>query len=212
LVLGWSFFLQFSKRAPGWRKWCALGALLLPVILVFVIGKIEGVRVSPRYLMPAFPPLIAVTAVCLAVLWRVTAARVLVIVFLGFMLASSLELRFTARHKKEDYRRAAAFVKTQLEAGRTVYWGADVQTAIYYGVMNERQRDGSSPRVFIGHVANATPIPAACTVVVLSRLDIYDTTGKVRDFIRDQQMRIVADFTGFRIYVTAPEKAQTPSS
>jgi hypothetical protein len=59
------------------------------------------------------------------------AAAVLVIFLLAY---SSFSLRFSDRHKKDDYRRAAAIAIQDISQEKRVWWAADGFGAKYYAV------------------------------------------------------------------------------
>jgi hypothetical protein len=211
LIVALPLKLGRGRRFFAGRRGHALVLLLLPAISVFVIGHFQGVRVSPRYLIPFVPMMIALAAGSLTLVWRLPSARVFVILFFALTLFSALQIRFAPRHAKEDYRRAAAFAKAQIEQGRTICWAADIQTGIYYELINESERDTGSRQIFLAQAPGEKPVPEECTVVVLSRLDVYDTMGRIRRFIQDNEMREAAVLIGFWIYVAAPEATKTAS-
>lgn len=217
LALCWGLLMSLplvshaTRRFLTGRKFLAILLLLLPAALVFALGYFEGIRISPRYLTPAFPMVMACAAGGLALLWRRPAARVLVILFFALTLFSALQIRFAPRHTKEDYREAATLAAAHVAQGRTICWAADVQTAIYYGLVKEVERDTGSRQVVLSQRLGEKPVPSECTVVILSRLDVHDRTGKIRRFIQANGLREETVLTGFWIYVAAPGKAETPS-
>jgi hypothetical protein len=133
-------------------------------------------------------------------IWQRTWGKMLVALFAGLLLISALELRFAGRHAKEDYRQAAALTKNMIKQGAVVYWAADIQTAIYYGVIEDKERDAGSDRVVLHTQPDAARRLEQCDVVVLSRTDVYDAAGICRQFIRDKQFRSARTYQGFIIY------------
>jgi hypothetical protein len=206
LALLWLSLLYFAFRHskadfPTRRTTVVLASVFLPVALVFAIGYQQHVRVSPRYLTPAFPLILIGQTLAADKLWRRTWGKTLIALFAGLLLISALEVRFAGRHAKEDYRQAAALTKNMIKQGAVVYWAADVQTAIYYGVIEEKERDAGSDRVVLHTQIDAARRLEQCDVVVLSRTDVYDAAGTCRQFIRDQQFRSARIYQGFVIYL-----------
>jgi hypothetical protein len=205
LSLLWLALLYFAFRDskadfPMRRTAVLMASVFLPVAIVFAIGYQQHVRVSPRYLTPAFPLILIGQALAADKMWRSIWGKTLVALFAGLLLISALELRFADRHAKEDYRQTAAFTKNIIAQGAVVYWAADVQTAIYYGVIDEKERDAGSDRIVLYTEIDAARRLERCDVIVLSRTDVYDAAGTCRQFIRDQQFQTARIFQGFVIY------------
>jgi hypothetical protein len=171
--------------------------------VLFAIGWMEDVRVLPRYLTPGFPALAFFAASALMRAWNGgTAGKALALAFLCLSLVSAAQLRFAPRHEKENYRMAAAAAQAAVNEGRRVFWGADDQTAIYYKLIPEPERGSGTAAVVVDKARLSE-----CDCVVLSRVDVYDPDGIVRQFIADRGLIETAQLQGFQIYCRSPERS-----
>lgn len=172
--------------------------LFFPVIIILLGGYVHGIRVLPRYLTPALPLIIFLASFLTATLWRNGFwSRGLVVCLLLSGLISCLEIRFAPRHAKDDYRSATAAAKEAAAEGGEIYWAADEQTAIYYGLINEEERNVGSSNIILLHtksVHDSNP-----DLVVLSKTDLYDPSGAIRKFLRDNNYILVGTFQSFQL-------------
>ncbi|HEY4951770.1 MAG TPA: hypothetical protein VII71_00100, partial [Verrucomicrobiae bacterium] len=115
-------------------------------------------------------------------------------------LISALEIRFAPRHDKDDYRSAVAVAKKAVAEGKRTYWAADVQTAIYYGLIRDEERDTGSSQVILYSARDAQKSLPASNLVVLSKVDLYDRSGAIREFLRDNGYEPAEQFQAFQLW------------
>ncbi|HKW30196.1 MAG TPA: hypothetical protein VJT54_12735 [Verrucomicrobiae bacterium] len=173
--------------------------LFLPVVIIMLAGYVHGIRVLPRYLTPSLPLIIFLASYLAASLWKHGHwSRGLVVCLMLGGLISCLEIRFAPRHAKDDYRSATAVAKKAAAKGEKIYWAADVQTAIYYGLINEKERDFGSSNIFLfktKHIQKSDP-----DLIVLSKTDLYDKSGNIRTFLRDNKYVLLQRFQSFQLW------------
>jgi hypothetical protein len=192
----WKRPRPFSRRTAVFHL-----ILLSSVVAVMLIGYVKGARILPRYLTTALPLIICFGSYLASVLWRSgpLARGLVVCLFLGGLI-SSLELRFAPRHAKEDYRAATAAAKAAVAEGKRVYWGADVQTGLCYGLVPDEQRVSGSAQVALYSATDALKTLPGTDVIVISRPDIYDPTGEARDFVRTNSYQPAGKFHAFEFW------------
>jgi hypothetical protein len=174
------------------------GILLVAPLIAFAIGLIQHVRISPRYLTPVFPMFLCLATLAADIAWRrALKGRAIITLLLCLSITSALELRFALRHTKEDYRSAASLAKEAVRQHIKICWAADVQTAIYYRVIEESERDTGSNDVVLYQNPSRDP---DCEIVILSREDVYDSSGNLRRFVRDRGFKPSEIFQGFQVY------------
>ena len=183
--------------------------LLLPLggvtLLLLVAGKTRHMTMLGRH----FAPL----GVCLLLLvgagvqrlgqaggWR----RFLAFAWLFLSLISAVSLRWCDRHQKDDYRAAARLIIAAQARGERVWWCADGTCGFYYAVPLSPPL---SPVAVPGKVwlnANApaqwltnNPMP---TLVLLSKPELHDRNGVVRDYLQRNHFVCQASFSVFTVW------------
>ena len=121
---------------------------------------------------------------------------------LAVLLISALEIRFAPRHRRDDYRTAATEALQAITNGRKVLWAADCSAARYYHVpVNE-------PAVILGSAIGNDSLRSqpAPDLVFLSKPDIYDPKGVIRNYLRNNDFKVIRELQAFRIFArsTAP--------
>lgn len=180
-----------SKRA---LMGVVIGAGLV-TLFIFATGYKTHFRVLPRHLTP------------LIVLWFVIAAegarllcqrghiaRLVVIGFLALSLLGSLQQRFSIRHRKDDYRGAAAMAMQAAAGGKNVWWTADWGAALYYHVPKER----------VTLVVNEQPDRLQRLLrpglVVLSKPEMYDYNEAIARYLQDHGFRVIDTLPAFTFW------------
>lgn len=212
------FALKDWLKSFGAKKIFLLAlAVALPAAIVVLASAFSHFRILGRHLAALWPAVILLLGFGLAAVWRRgVAGKMLGITFLIFYLASALSLRFAARHEKDDYRAAAAFAKRALNAGRSVWWNADINAAIYYqvpivksGVTATRQ----ALRVIhptAEQLAGMTPPQ----VIITSRPDVYDEQGVLPRYAATNGYQVEASLVAFKLWTRAPgnfNQGQSPA-
>jgi len=182
--------------------------VIVGTILMFGLGVGMHFRVLGRHLMPAFPFFILGVSITVdqAVRKYGRFGWTALFVFLAVSLFSSLQIRFSARHSKDDYRDAATLAKTTIQREGVVWWAADNAGAKYYGL------DAGIPDASNSHRhALAVSIPAISgrmtyeelplpQVVILSKSDIYDPKGRLAEWLDTHHFSIIQRFPAFTVW------------
>ncbi|MBL0373794.1 hypothetical protein JJB09_17360 [Rhizobium sp. KVB221] len=188
---------------------CAI-AFTAAAALILIAGHLMHWRVVGRHLAPALAPVLAVQAAGVTLLWRQPIGKFLVLGFLVMALASAASIRFAPRHAKDDYRSAAAVVRSALAEGDRVWWSADALSALVYQVPLGQGCTGAL-YVYEPQPGFASALEAP-TLVVTSKPDIYDPGGVLAAFLSDQHFRITETFQAFQIWRRTPPAGPVPCS
>lgn len=228
LLLVLAIGLKEARSRLGTRELLWLLALgLFPVAIVVFSGFAMHWRVLGRHLIAALPLLNLLWALGLATLLQADGRRgqrwrwLLAASALLFLLYSSCALRFAERHRKDDYRAAAALAQTALAQGQKVWWAADVIGADYYGLPGEFDVLGEltgmhkpqqcSDRPGVQAVANASrqclltlSVP---DVVILSKPETFDSNADIAGYLTAGKFTMVQRLPAFTIW-RRPDQAE----
>ncbi|MGH8094362.1 MAG: hypothetical protein ACREIF_12960 [Chthoniobacterales bacterium] len=168
-------------------------AVAAPSALVLIAGVAGHMRLVGRHLTPLLPYLLAWMGAGLAALlsgesWKKALAAGLVVVF----LISALEIRLAPRHQRDDYRTVATIAREALDSGGRIWWLADLSTGRYYHLPFDSPQVVTSPQL---------PSPKEPpTMVILSKPDIYDSSGAVRAYLTAEGFRVARVLPAFQIW------------
>ncbi len=209
VVVALAFFaLQDLRQKFGAKKLLLfLLAVGLPAAAVVLASAFSHFRILGRHLAALWPAVILLLGFGLASGWRRgMAGKILGIIFVIFYLASALSLRFALRHEKDDYRAAAAFAKTALNAGQAVWWNADANAAIYYQVPLTRSGSPEPGKVtwVIHPTAEQLAAMKAPAAIVTSRPDVYDEEGSLARFAVAGGYRADTSLVAFKLWMLKP--------
>ena len=195
------------------------------------LGVAADFRVIGRHLMPLLPFLLLGMAGLASVLWSLGGRRGIVSAVLIAGLFSCISLRLSPRFAKDDYRSAAAAVRSAVSDGATVWWAADMAGANYYGVFpaeNSVKTNG-----WKGAIRRVTPYPdfqpasaifimnasleelaslPKPDVIILSKADIYDGAGALREWMGINGFYISRFLPAFTVWKLDIEKISTAHS
>ncbi len=181
---------------------CVVGvacALMLPLIVLTVTGKLMDFRILGRHLSPMVPAVLLPLAAALSGVseWR-TPTRVLGILAMVFALCSSLSQRFLDRHARDDYRRASAIAFRAMNDGQHVWWRADMNTTRYYA-----WRAGGFPMVNRIQSLESEPPSSLITadMVVINRPDLRFAGQDYQSELKRNFFTQNSRFNGFEIWV-----------
>ncbi len=198
LLGGWTSSLVVrlrSQKSLNFPTWI-LVAVVLPVAFTFGVGMCAHFRVLARHLMPGFPYLLLLMAVCFEALWR-SRLKMALVLCAGVWIASSAMLCFSPIHRKDDYKSSAALARKALEQGERVWWAADIATAKYYGLNPAGEpclvtlRD-PEPDLLL---QNAEP-----DLIIISKPDIYDSQGTMEKYAATHNFSVSAKYPAFTFY------------
>lgn len=219
--------LNEAKKLLGAKYLSSICALsLMPVIIVVISGFAMHWRVLGRHMMAELPMLNLLLALGIAKLIQSPTSppleyrRLLASAFLLLMLYSSCSLRFSDRHRKDDYRTAAAIAQTELSKGKRVWWAADDLGARFYGIPGKFDYMGeltsiSEPYVCIDQpgVQSVSAASKACLeklappdIVILSKPETFDRGGVISEYLKSRNYSGFEKFPSFTIW--RPNKKQ----
>ena len=222
--------LQEAKKLLGTREIIIVGALgLLPLAIVIFSGFAMHWRVLGRHLIAELPFLNVLFALGLVRLLEKGTGRgwplrtMIAAVFLLVLIYSSCSLRFSDRHRKDDYRAAAAIGQQEFSKGKRIWWAADDLGAKYYELPGEFDYMGelmgtSKPYECIDRsgVQSIYKASAECLgrlsppdVVILSKPETFDNNGAIAAYLKAKNFVKVRDFAAFTIW-HAPEFLRLP--
>jgi hypothetical protein len=217
--LGLYGFVLLLMIIPGWQHirasisrracFCWAAAFLAVATFIFAIGVRVGFRVLGRHCTPLLPILLVPIGAGIAT-WLARKdwiGRSVVLAFLGLSVLSCLNLRFSQRHAKDDYRSAASLASAALAKGETVWWNADRYGALTYGIaLREHTAKPHAADLFFDPPEGFARNLAKPDMVVTSKTDIFDRRGGMQDFLAGAGFRPVATLTAFTIWRPASEK------
>lgn len=192
----WVLWRGRTKTPPADPRfpWLLPLLLLLAAGGLFLTGILAPFRITGRHWMPIFPFFLlwASRRICCA--WptrpRLTALTCAALIILS--LASCLTLRFASRHAKDDYRGAIRYVLEHRGQKDVVWWAADQAAANYYGLKDYLPASNLAQ-------ARLVSLPPPDWIVV-SKADVYDRVGGIREFITTWDAQPEKTFQAFQIY------------
>jgi hypothetical protein len=198
------------------RVWLGVvAAFAAATLFLLAVGVLKHFRVLGRHFAPLAPVLLLLLAVGVrellarGKLWRVTAW-----LFIAGNLASALSVRFADRHAKDDYRGAAELVLAAAAQNQRAWWCADINAAVYYGLPLTAVPTGIQPWAAVNIQAAALTNQPAPDLVVLSKPELYDPRGYVRDWLAQHHFHVTDTphlFTVWRAAgASAPALLATP--
>jgi hypothetical protein len=180
--------------------------IALPWGFLTVTGMVTHFRLLGRHSAPLAPIWLFLIANGVAVLAgkRGWVGRMIVGAFLSLSLFSTLSVRFAYRQSKDDYRKAAGLAVAALAERRSVWWSADDLAAAYYHLpmSDSAASPGNALRVFNPSDRTLEGLKQP-QMIVVSRPDLYDTSGALARYIAGRGFRLTAAFPAFEIW-TAP--------
>jgi hypothetical protein len=131
-----------------------------------------------------------------------------------FFVCSSLSQRFAPRHRKDDYRAAAAVAQQAFAQGQRVWWAAGVIGARYYGLPGEfdvmsELIVAEKPEVCrdvpgVLQIANASTqclsTLGAPEVVILSKPETFDIKGDIVGYLKAHRFEVVQSLPAFTVW------------
>jgi hypothetical protein len=186
------WLIKSRRQLSDWSKSC-LFFFVASFSLLWLVATVVHFPFWGRHLAASFPAYICLIGAFLGYLWsKVLGGRALVIAFFISLTTSSLLLRFSPDHAKDDYRGAAHWLLTHFNQGDTIWWAADDAAARFYGLKN------------LDFVANLDSAALALRtqpgLVAISKLDVYDAHGAIQQWLEINSFQQVASFQSFTIW------------
>ena len=200
-------------------------AILLPAMIIVASGFIMHWRVLGRHLITLIPFINLLFAAGMTEMLEGTLGRgrfikkVSVICLLVMLVYSSCLLRFADRHKKDDYRTAAAIALYDLSRGKRVWWVAYGFGALHYEVPVEYNRDSEfnpdgsllpctdKPKVNLIYNPSRECLKSISqpATVILSKLETFDKFGSVTEYLKSNNFVMVRTLPAFTIWSSSEE-------
>jgi hypothetical protein len=202
------YWIFNCKQTPRWVFAC-LFVTAASAGLLLAASLVVGFPFWGRHLAGSFPALVAATCWAVSHAWRQAssvfrfASAALVIV----LLSSSVVLRLSNLHAKDDYKSAATIAKESLDNGEIILWAANVQAAEYYGLQLTEEllinrKSSLQPHVYLVSnipVERVSELPDAGKII-LSKPDLYDTHGALTGLVRNNRYELSEELSSFRIF------------
>jgi hypothetical protein len=192
-----------------------LAVFLGSAILLFLAALVVGFPFWGRHLAPVFPAFVAASGWVLFLGWRAPslAIKISAVSLLSLLLLSSLMISFAPMHAKDDYRSAAALALETVNEGGAIWWAADRSAAQFYGLTTivpdgvasvEASEDGA----FMANSRDAAYFAALPepSLVILSKVDVYDRGGSLLCWLGENQYKLVARKPAFSFYKKLADK------
>ena len=185
LAVAWLGVRRLAMQVTAQAAALSIFLVLLPLAAFMIVGYLEGVRFLPRYAATSYAAFVVIGATLLCSSWHQgLSGKIAAGCLLMLLLTSSLALRFSPLHLKDDYRTATSQALESLRLGAHVWWGGDVDTARYYGLPNPADvpRDERSFETAweLRDAPGETP-----DIVYLSKFDVYDSASTIRNVLED---------------------------
>ena len=221
---------EAGRRLGSQRLLLLVGLGLLPVAIVILAGFVMHWRVLGRHLMAALPLLNLLLALGLVRWCERRAGRVrpepapwtcaVTVACLLALVSSALSLRLSDRHRKDDYLAAATLAKTEIAAGKRVWWAADALGARYYQLpgefdymgelTNQHQPyaclDQAGVQAVSGASAQCLDTLLLPDVVILSKPETFDQSGAIAAYLKRKQYRQTQVLPAFTVWRPAATK------
>ncbi|MBE2202993.1 MAG: hypothetical protein IAE94_01455 [Chthoniobacterales bacterium] len=186
--------------------------IITTVIIIFmaftVVGIVADFRILGRHLMFLLPfVLLGMAGLSAGAFRNASVLRQCGVTTLpAVMLISCLNIRFSVIHAKDDYRSSAVETSKYLANGKVVWWAADKAGAAYYSlspvVFRESEVSSSGGKLYLVNARSteyleSLPFP---DLVVLSKVDIYDANGTLREFLQKRAFQIDQVFPAMTLW------------
>jgi hypothetical protein len=167
-----------------------------PAISLITFAFIANFRLLGRHFAPLSPLIVIVVAVGLIRCWQ-SRQKIVALATCLLWLASALELRFSSRHQKDDYRSAAAEARRGMSEGN-VWWAADRAAATYYQ-LPIWNADAPISLVINSSSADLQKLPRPDTII-LSKPDLYDENHAIRAYLTAERFQPVRRLPAFSVW------------
>lgn len=174
--------------------------------IVFVLGMIVNYPFWGRHLAPIFPFIVFLMGIAVAECQNdIRSHRLLPAALCVTLLLSGLIVRFDPEHSRDDYRAAAHIARQSLRSGQIVWWSASAGPAVYYGLPLCEPRESPNEEcpfcaIYLENespnVLAVQPIP---DVVIMTKEDLFDSQGALRDYVDAEGFMEDARFKAFSV-------------
>ena len=200
------YWFRNLKQTPRWIFACT-AVFSSSTILLFLAALVMHFPFWGRHLAPVFPTFVATVGWALCLGWRGSSPwlTLSVLMLLALLMASSLMLRFSPLHAKDDYRSAAALAQETINEGGTVWWAADPAGAKYYGIFpvlpNAEVTAYEKSVILVSNLSHKhLSKQRKPRVLVISKSDIYDTKGALQECVEKTSPATRHFKAGFQVF------------
>jgi len=168
-------------------------------LLSFLIHK----PLWARHLSSVFPFLVVGLGMLIQQAWQHgKISKIIVLCFLAATALSSLNIRFSEKFDKDDYRRAAGIARQNATDGKLVWWSAAEYPGRYYGLDIERGKMPDQAKIIVPHYFSQEELTKVGRpdVIITSRPEVYDPSGAVRSFIGTHGFKKSTSLPGFQVF------------
>lgn len=202
LVLAWGLRRQHGNIPTGLSA-SLVGILSVNSLVLIVIAICLQKAFWARHFAPVFPFYVALLTVAIQRLFacRSIFLKLLPCGLIALLFFSSLNLRFAARHRKEDYKSAVQIAQRALDEKKSVWWVAGALPAQYYHLDCAflHPAAGKVFCVFCPQPSEIQNLPVP-DVIIFSKPDIFDSRGAVQDFIKQNNYHPAETLKSFVIW------------
>lgn len=198
-VLGIRKLAEYFTTREQVALTCAFG---FPVVIFMVIALLAHFSVLGRHMAPLIPALLLPLAAFVETASKSRTVLVLSVLFLGCWSVSSVRLRFTNTHSRDDYRTATSLAIKALEEGKSVLWYGDMNAPRYYAM-----QQGGVPMVnFIQRLESDRPSsPMFADTIFLNRPDLrFKNVPDHAKWLEHEGFTLEAKLSGFEVWTNMP--------
>lgn len=171
------------------RVWVAVsaGVFLTGVVALSGLAAIFGWPFWGRHLAPFYPLPVLIISLLLANMsdQRPRLAKIIGCGLLLLLVYSALNIRFSARFAKDDYRSACRVAEPVIRAGEKVWWGGCGEAHLYYGIVGGTQPEFPENMISTAQLTSTELSQGRPRMVVLSKAELFDPKGLVSRYLAE---------------------------
>lgn len=200
IAAAWTYGVRAWLKTVPIRCGVAIAcAVLTPIAALTIIGILQNFQVLGRHFSPAIPAILLPLAFTLSSATKAKLPLALGVLAVGFMIISSIKLRFSENHARDDYRTATQLGIKELKNGKSVWWQADMNATRYYAY-----RAGGMALVNAIQVLESNPPTGLmfADVVIVNRPDLRYRQMDYQKELEKNYFKLESKFTGFEVWKT----------
>jgi len=193
-------WLKQGHSTPRWI-WACTAVLIGSYILLTIAASSVGFPFWGRHLAAAFPAFAVIAGWMAHLGWRSKGVMPFASVAYGAaLLCSSVFLRISDVHAKDDYREASRLATAAISEGKVVWWSADPPAASYY--IPDMQSLIANKTLILTFGPEAPPIERRPDpqMIILSKPDIYDPNRIIRNRGEREGLKCTLTLKGFEVW------------
>lgn len=196
--------LGFIRMSGSRRIWVVVsaGVFLTGVVALSGLAAIFGWPFWGRHLAPFYPLSVLIISLLLANMsdQRPRLAKIIGCGLLVLLFCSSLNIRFSARFAKDDYRSACQVAEPFIRAGEKVWWGGCGEAASYYGIVDRTQRGFPENMISTAQLSATELSQGQPRMIVLSKAELFDPKGLVRRYLDEHNYQCTHQLAAISIW------------